>query len=256
MTQQKYSEIAKKTIKFALRTCKSEDIPKVMEINETTLPENYPSFFYEQILEKYPEAFTVAYLVDQPHKLIGYIMWRVERGPSSFGLEYIKKGHLVSLAVLDGYRRQGIALGLLTRSMDVVKDLGISEYVLEVRVSNSGAIRLYEDVLKYEKIRILNQYYRDGEDAFYMGLRYDPTGRYKHGSVNMKDDEIYNYYVQQNMAYMCYTCPQCHHIFIKSLRFSTPGALMEGDQSVIQCTFCAHPMKIIDIANGLFDYKK
>jgi ribosomal-protein-alanine N-acetyltransferase len=256
MTNQKNHEAPKKTIKFALRTCKSEDIPNVMEINETTLPENYPPFFYEQILEKYPEAFTVAYLVDQPHKLIGYIMWRVERGPSSFGLEYVKKGHLVSLAVLDGYRRQGVANALLARSMDVVKDLGISEYVLEVRVSNAGAIRLYEQILKYEKIRILNQYYRDGEDAFYMGLRYDPTGRYKHGSTGMKDEEIYNYYVQQNMATMCYTCPKCHQFFVKSIRFSTPGSVLGGDQSMLECGFCGFPMKISDIADGKFDYNK
>ena len=72
---------APKTIKYALRSCKYDDIPGVMDINESALPENYPQFFYEQILEKYSEAFTVAYLVDQPEKLIGYIMWRVERGP-------------------------------------------------------------------------------------------------------------------------------------------------------------------------------
>ncbi len=132
---------APKTIKYALRSCKYDDIPGVMDINESALPENYPQFFYEQILEKYSEAFTVAYLVDQPEKLIGYIMWRVERGPSSFGLDYIKKGHLVSLAVLEQYRRQGVANGLLTRSMDIVKDYGVSEYVLEVRVSNANAIR-------------------------------------------------------------------------------------------------------------------
>ena len=130
-------------------------------------------------MEKYSEAFTVAYLVDQPEKLIGYIMWRVERGPFSFGLDYIKKGHLVSLAVLEQYRRQGVANGLLTRSMDIVKDYGVSEYVLEVRVSNANAIRLYEVVHNYEKIKILTQYYRDGEDAFYMAKKYDPTGRYQ-----------------------------------------------------------------------------
>ena len=156
-----------KDVIFELRQCAYDDISAVMDVNETTLPENYPLFFYEQILEKYPEAFTVAYLKNNPSKIIGYIMWRVERGSSSFGLDYIKKGHLVSLAVLETYRRYGVARALMQRSMKIVEDYGVAEYVLEVRCSNSGAIRLYHDAFEYEKIKIIHQYYRDGEDAFY-----------------------------------------------------------------------------------------
>jgi len=248
--------VGDKSLKFALRACRNEDIPQVMDINETTLPENYPQFFYEQILEKYADAFTIAYLVDQPDKLIGYIMWRVERGPSSFGLDYIKKGHLVSVAVLEEYRRKGVANALLIRSMNIVKDYGISEYVLEVRVSNAGAIQLYEKVHGYERIKILPQYYRDGEDAFYMASKYDPTGRYKRGSSSMNAQEIINYYERRNSSNMCYLCPKCDNLLIKSVNNAVPGSVPPTDENKFECPNCGEEMRIYDIAQGKYNISK
>lgn len=244
---------SEKTIKYSLRLCKNEDIPSVMDINESTLPENYPLFFYEQILEKFPEAFTVAYLIDNPKKLIGYIMWRVERGTSSFGLDYVKKGHLVSLAVLDNYRRQGVANALLNRSMGVVKDLGVSEFVLEVRVSNSGAIRLYDSIHGYEKIKILPQYYRDGEDAYYMACRHDPSARYSRGSVGLRDEDVCNHYIRQNSPHMCFRCPECDFLLIKSLKYALPGSIDPDDPNQISCPSCKYSFLLYQISMGKFD---
>ena len=41
------------------------------------------------------------------------------------------------------------------------------EFVLEVRVSNYGAINLYKN-FGYEVETIKKKYYRDGENAYYM----------------------------------------------------------------------------------------
>ena len=189
--------IHSKNLEFAVRSSTFADISAVMEVNERTLPENYPLFFYEQILERYPEAFTIAYLVNQPEKVIGYIMWRVERGPSSFSLEYIKKGHLVSLAVLPQYRRNGVAYQLLKRSMEVVLKYNVSEYVLEVRVSNIGAVNLYEKLLGYKRNRIVGHYYRDGEDAFYMSSRAGVPPHMGSHASGMTDQAIIDHYMQK-----------------------------------------------------------
>lgn len=156
---------------FIVRPCKYEELPKVIMINESTLPENYPSYFYEQILEKYPESFMVAELKKKPGKIIGYIMWRAERGISSFGVQLAKKGHLVSIAVLEQYRRNGVASKLLSESMKRVVNYNINEFVLEVRVSNDEAIDLYQKNFKFDKRRVIEHYYRDNEDAYYMALK-------------------------------------------------------------------------------------
>ncbi len=162
------------TTSFIIRPIKYQDIYKVIEINEVALPENYPYYFFEQIFEKYPESFLVAELVDTESSnnrlLIGYVMWRVERGISTFGVQLVKKGHLVSIAVLEPFRHKGVATALLKQSILRVNSYNVDEFVLEVRVSNDSAVSLYEGKFKFEKARVIDQYYRDGESAYYMAL--------------------------------------------------------------------------------------
>lgn len=152
---------------FFVRRCKFEDIEKVKEVNEKELPEDYPFFFYKNILDNFPESFLVACSKENPNYIVGYIMWRMEKIPSKNSLRLINKGHLVSIAVSKGYRRTGIAASLLTQSMWAVKRYNVSEYVLEVRVSNYSAISLYER-FKFKIENVKKKYYRDGENAYYM----------------------------------------------------------------------------------------
>ncbi len=148
-----------------IRRCKLNDLEGVIEVNERELPEDYPYFFYKSILDNFPEAFLVA--TDKDNKVIGYVMWRVEQIPSMDSLKYVNKGHLVSIAVSEEYRRRGIGTTLLSNSISAVKKHKITELVLEVRVSNYIAIKLYEKFnLKMNSVK--KNYYRDGENAYYM----------------------------------------------------------------------------------------
>lgn len=98
-------------------------------------------------------------------------MWRVEKGLSNFALRWTKKAHLVSIAVFNAYRRQGIGETLLLKGMQSMKeDYGAPEFILEVRVSNSNAIAMYEKH-DFQIIKKLDRYYRDGENAYIMALR-------------------------------------------------------------------------------------
>ncbi|MFX1376509.1 MAG: ribosomal protein S18-alanine N-acetyltransferase [Promethearchaeota archaeon] len=151
-----------------LRRCTLDDLDGVIKVNEEELPEDYPYFFYKSILDSYPESFLIAQ--DRNGKIVGYIMWRVEKASSLESLRYVNKGHLVSIAVSEGYRNQGIGKSLLTTSMRAIKKYKIHEYVLEVRVSNYNAIKLYEQ-FNFQIQNIKKNYYRDGENAYYMTLK-------------------------------------------------------------------------------------
>ena len=250
-----------KPLDFSIRPCSYNDIPAVMDVNETTLPENYPLFFYEQILEKYPKTFILAYNKDDPKQIIGYIMWRVERGLSSFGLEHVKKAHLVSLAVLHNYRRKGIANELLLKSMELIREFKIKEYVLEVRVSNSGAVKLYNDLHNYKKIRIIGHYYRDGEDAFYMAAQnleedyeVDDFIQSSDQKLNgMTDKEIKQYFLDKNQGYLLFNCPNCDSLHIKALTYSLAGTVDPDNKDTIFCAECDEEMVLFDIAKGKFN---
>ncbi|TXT59743.1 MAG: N-alpha-acetyltransferase [Promethearchaeota archaeon] len=156
-----------KSSDFVIRRCTTKDLDAVIEVNEAELPEDYPYFFYKSILDHYPESFLVATDPHNKNKIVGYIMWRIEKTPTLSNLRLDKKGHLVSIAISQDYRRKRIATKLLKKSMPAIRTNGISSYVLEVRISNYSAIELYKK-LDFKVDRIKENYYRDGENAYYM----------------------------------------------------------------------------------------
>lgn len=152
-----------------IRRCDLSDLIPTMEINLKTLPEHYSDYFYESLLTELPEAFLVAEL---DKKLVGYIMCKIEFGFSNFKkLGFVKKGHVVSVAVLPEHRRKGIGQGLVQEAIAGVQLKKSDELYLEVRCSNTEAVKLYEKLGFIIKQR-LKAYYRDGEDAYLMAIEF------------------------------------------------------------------------------------
>ena len=152
-----------------IRRCDPTDIIPVMEINLKTLPEHYSDYFYESLLDELPEAFLIAEISGE---LIGYIMCKTEYGFSNFKkLGFVKKGHVVSVAVIDEHRGKGIGSELVNESLKGVKMRQCGEMYLEVRCSNTDAVKLYEK-LGFSINQRLKTYYRDGEDAYLMAINF------------------------------------------------------------------------------------
>jgi ribosomal-protein-alanine N-acetyltransferase len=134
-----------------------------------TLPEHYSDYFFQSLLRELPEAFIVAEFHDN---VIGYIMCKIEFGFSNFRkLGFVKKGHVVSVAVLDQHRGKGVGKALMLEGINGVVSRKSDEIYLEVRISNIQAIRMYQDLGFQIKSR-LRSYYRDGEDAYLMALEF------------------------------------------------------------------------------------
>lgn len=150
--------------KFTIREFRPEDLEHVIEINRACLPENYsPDFFMEHHWEN-PKIFLVA---EAGGKVVGYNMCRIEFGISNLRREFVRKGHVISIAVLEDYRGLGIGHRLMEDGMKNVRESGATEIYLEVRQSNLPAIQLYRK-LGFRALRILEGYYRDGENAYLM----------------------------------------------------------------------------------------
>ncbi len=153
-----------------IRRAELSDLIPVMEINLKTLPEHYSDYFYESLLVDLPEAFLVAEIGG---KHVGYIMCKSEYGFSNFKkLGFVKKGHVVSVAVLDEFRRKGIGKGIVEEAINGVKIKKCDELYLEVRYSNTDAVRLYES-MGFIIRQKLKTYYRDGEDAYMMAIEFN-----------------------------------------------------------------------------------
>ena len=152
---------------YIIRRASQDDVLDVIAVNLATLPEHYSDFFYYDLLRGFPEGFLVAELEGS---IVGYIMCRLELGFSNFGLSLVRKGHVVSIAVMEGHRRKGLGKALMEEAMIAMKARGCREAFLEVRVSNAPAIELYKR-LGFVEVRRVPYYYRDGETAMVMAKR-------------------------------------------------------------------------------------
>jgi [ribosomal protein S18]-alanine N-acetyltransferase len=152
--------------KYGVRRSLVEDLPSVISINWAALPEHYSDSFFEERLRESPETFLLA--EDERGSVVGYIMCRIEYGFSHvkrYGLA--RKGHIVSVAILEEHRRQGLGRALVEESLKGMRERGCSEAYLEVRVSNEPAVDLYK-LLGFETVTTHHGYYRDGESAYLM----------------------------------------------------------------------------------------
>lgn len=168
-----YSDSLQTTLRrvgdYIIRRCEEKDLTSVININMNTLPEHYSDYFFESILRELPEAFIVAEVNDN---IVGYVMCKIEFGFSNFRkLGFVKKGHVVSVAVLDHHRSNGVGKALMLEGVNGVVSRKSDEIYLEVRISNEPAIKMYEKLGFQIKSR-LRTYYRDGEDAYLMASEF------------------------------------------------------------------------------------
>lgn len=81
---------------------------------------------------------------------------------------YTDAWHIMNVAVDEPYRRRGVARLMLETLLRETADDGTRGHTLEVRVSNHGAIRLYEE-LGFRPSGMRRGYYTDDrEDALVM----------------------------------------------------------------------------------------
>ncbi|MEM0227552.1 MAG: ribosomal protein S18-alanine N-acetyltransferase [Ignisphaera sp.] len=139
-----------------IRRALQSDLTTVFELEKKCFNDPYPMELLVMLQSLYPELFLVA---EYDSRIVGYVSGLVRR--DGFG-------HIVSLCVDPEYRRRGIGKQLMNRIEELMKKLfNVCLYRLEVRVSNSIAILLYESIGYRIQARI-PRYYSNGEDAYLM----------------------------------------------------------------------------------------
>lgn len=139
-----------------IRRALQSDLTTVFELEKKCFNDPYPMELLVMLQSLYPELFLVA---EYDNRIVGYVSGLVRR--DGFG-------HIVSLCVDPEYRRRGIGKQLMNRIEELMKKLfNVCLYRLEVRVSNSIAILLYE-LIGYRIQARIPRYYSNGEDAYLM----------------------------------------------------------------------------------------
>ena len=150
------------TTENLIRQPETTDVEDIVQINRKCLPENYAPAFFHRMLSENRQISCVAI---QGEKIVGYLMSRRDHRHTLRGNKV--RCHIMSVAVLHEYRKQGIGGMMLKYIIDQCGKNLIHEIVLEVRESNESAIRLYR-TYGFEKEKTLQRYYLDGEDGVLM----------------------------------------------------------------------------------------
>jgi len=80
---------------------------------------------------------------------------------------------MMNIAVADTHRRKGIGKELVVRLISLLREQGVRSLSLEVRVSNSIAISLYESLGFVQVGRRPGYYQKPKEDAFILRKEWD-----------------------------------------------------------------------------------
>jgi ribosomal-protein-alanine N-acetyltransferase len=138
-----------------LRPLSLRDLGAIEEIERASYPTPWSRSMFASELAK-PSSICIGAF--RGSRLCGYMI--ISR--------YVDAWHVMNIAVAEEERRHGIATALLQRLFEVTAGEERRGYTLEVRVSNAGAIRLYEGI-GFRQRGVRRGYYTDNrEDALIM----------------------------------------------------------------------------------------
>lgn len=138
-----------------IRPMRPDDLAEVMEIERAAYSTPWPESSFRGLLTRADADLLVA---EVEGRVSGYaICWAV-----------LDQGELGNIAVAPEWRRRGIARRLLDAVVDAMRERGVRELYLEVRVSNHAAQGLYRQFAFNEVSRRRHYYSNPVEDALVM----------------------------------------------------------------------------------------
>jgi [ribosomal protein S18]-alanine N-acetyltransferase len=141
--------------RLEIRPLALKDLSAIEEIERRSYPTPWSRSMFAGELTKVSSISLGAFEGD---RLVGYVI--VSR--------YVDAWHVMNIAVHPQQRTRGVASALLERLFESTSSDARRGYTLEVRVSNEGAIKLYER-LGFRARGVRRGYYTDNrEDALIM----------------------------------------------------------------------------------------
>ena len=139
-----------------LRRLEIGDLDAIERIERASYPTPWSRSMFATELAKRSSLSLGA--LDDADRLVGYLVLS----------RYVDAWHVMNVAVAPESRRKGVATALLRRLLDDTRHDAQRGYTLEVRVSNVGAIALYER-FGFRTKGVRRGYYTDNrEDALIM----------------------------------------------------------------------------------------
>jgi len=144
-----------KAANYEIESIGPEDLDEIVAIENVSYPSPWPKQIFEREIEA---QNSYKRIIRFSGSVVAYIVtWTVH-----------DEVHILNIAVHPDFRKIGLGEMLLRDCLGFSAERGLKLAVLEVRTSNSGAIKLYEKI-GFKALRVRKKYYSDtGEDAYVM----------------------------------------------------------------------------------------
>jgi ribosomal-protein-alanine N-acetyltransferase len=131
------------------------DLPRILEIEPASfrMVDAWSKLIFRKWYRQCPDLFIVAEISGT----IGYMCTSIEQ----------KTGEIESIAVDPAFRRQGVASALMDYTLREMQASGITTVELQVRTTNTGGIRFWQNA-GFSLSGILPNFYDDGAEALQM----------------------------------------------------------------------------------------
>ncbi len=215
----------KTATRFLVRRMRLSDVPQVLEVERQSFPSMWPSTAFRRELQQNRLAHYIVIGEANPAAAAHADQRQPDPGPISRFLGEIKhiltgddpanlpppeeraelitgfiglwmlphEVHIITIAVRDSHRRQGIGEMLLIAALDLAREKTQPLVTLEVRVSNDAAIRLYEKY-GFERVGRRPRYYSDNhEDANILTANAVTTSDYADRLARLREEHRTRY---------------------------------------------------------------
>ena len=150
-----------KAAKYEIDVIYPGDLDEIVAIENTSFPSPWPRRIFEREIQAKNSYKRV---IRFSGSVVGYIItWTI-----------YDEVHILNIAVHQDFRKIGLGEMLLRDCLNFSQNQELKLAILEVRVSNIGAIKLYEKI-GFKTLRTRKKYYSDtGEDAYVMMYELNP----------------------------------------------------------------------------------
>lgn len=143
---------------YEIRMLTAKHLKEVLQLNLRCFKngENYTKHTFSYLLD---EPNTLSYrIVTAEGEMAGFIFIMTDTNGAA---------HLTTIGVAPEHRRRGLGEKLLAHVEQAAQNRSVSTIMLEVRVSNTAAQKLYVEC-GYSTVQRVGKYYNNGEDCFLM----------------------------------------------------------------------------------------
>jgi ribosomal-protein-alanine N-acetyltransferase len=144
---------------YGIRTLTCDDVAALVDLDVVLFgADAWPeTMFRDELAHPEWRRYWGLSSLDEPGRIVGYL-----------GVQYSPRiADVQTIGVLAEHRRRGLADFLMYLALERATAWGAESVMLEVRVDNVGAIRLYSGH-GFETIHTRPRYYTDGTDALIM----------------------------------------------------------------------------------------